>query len=72
MGDRIVMLEPKMTTQLTEKDVLAKRDVALQWCCWASEHAQTCGGKPWCYALIPHDAIAENVTINFLLERYGF
>ena len=72
MGDRIVMLEPKMATQMTEKDVLAKQDVAVQWCGWASEHAQTYGGKPWRYALIPHDAIAENVTINFLLERYGF
>jgi type III restriction enzyme len=71
MGDRIVMLEPKMATQMTEKDVLAKRGVAVQWCGWASEHAQTYGGKPWSYALIPHDAIAENVTINFLLERYG-
>jgi type III restriction enzyme len=71
MGDRIVMLEPKMATQMTEKDILAKRDVAVQWCGWASEHAQTYGGKPWRYALIPHDAIAENVSINFLLERYG-
>jgi len=71
MGDRIVMLEPKMATQMTEKDVLAKRDVAVQWCGWASEHAQSYGGKPWRYALIPHDALAENVTINFLLERYG-
>lgn len=71
MGDRIVMLEPKMATQMTEKAVLAKRDVAVQWCAWASEHAQTYGGKPWRYALIPHDAIAENVTINFLLEQYG-
>jgi type III restriction enzyme len=71
MGDSIVMLEPKMTTQMTEKDVLAKRDVAVQWCGWASEHAQTFGGKAWRYALIPHDAIAENVTIDFLLERYG-
>lgn len=71
MGDCIVMLEPKMATQMREKDVLAKRDVAVQWCGWASEHAQTYGGKPWRYALIPHDAIAENVTINFLLERYG-
>ncbi len=72
MGDSIAMLEPKMTTQMTDKDVLAKRDVAVQWCGWASEHARTYGGKPWRYALIPHDAIAENVTITFLLERYGF
>jgi type III restriction enzyme len=70
MGDFIVMLEPKMATQMTDKDVLAKRDVAVQWCAWATEHARTYGGKPWHYALIPHDAIAENITIEFLLKQY--
>jgi type III restriction enzyme len=71
MDDRIVMLESKMASQMSDKDVPAKRDVANQWCGWASERAGTCSGKPWCYALIPHDAIAENVTIEFLLKRYG-
>jgi type III restriction enzyme len=71
MGDHIVMLEPKMASQMTDQDVLAKRDVAVQWCAWASDHARTYGGKPWRYALIPHDAIAENVTIEFLLKQYG-
>lgn len=70
MADQIVMLEPKMATQMTDKDVEAKRDVAVQWCGWATEHAQSYGGKPWRYALIPHDAIAENVTIEFLLQKY--
>jgi type III restriction enzyme len=71
MPDAIVMLEAKMATQMSEKDVLAKRDAAVQWCGWASEHARTYGGKPWRYALIPHDTIAENVTIEFLLQQYG-
>jgi type III restriction enzyme len=71
MDDHIIMLEPKMASQMTDRDVLAKRDVALQWCAWASEHAQTYGGKPWRYALIPHDSIAENITIEFLLKQYG-
>ncbi|MCG0996403.1 DEAD/DEAH box helicase family protein [Acetobacter indonesiensis] len=71
MGDCIVMLEPKMATQMTDKDVLAKRDVAVQWCGWASEHARAYGGKPWRYALIPHDAIVENVTVEFLFKQYG-
>jgi len=71
MQNCIVMLEAKMATQMTDKDVLAKRDVAVQWCGWASEHARTYSGKSWRYALIPHDAIAENVTIEFLLKHYG-
>ncbi len=71
MDNCIVMLEPKMATQMTDKDVLAKRDVAVQWCAWASEHARTYGGKPWRYALIPHDVIAENMTIDFMLNQFG-
>jgi type III restriction enzyme len=70
MNDRILMLEPKMATQMEDKDVLAKKDVAVQWCAWASEHAQSYGGKPWQYVLIPHDSIAENMTLEFLLKQY--
>lgn len=70
-ADSILMLEPKMATQVQDKDVLAKRDVAIQWCGWASDHARAYGGKPWRYALIPHDAIAENMTLEFLLKQFG-
>jgi len=70
-ADRILMLEPKMATQMQDKDVLAKRDVAVQWCGWATDHAKSYGGKPWQYALIPHDAIAENMTLEFLLKQYS-
>lgn len=70
LNDCVVMLEPKAANQMTDKDVLAKRDVAVQWCGWASEHARTYDGKPWRYALIPHDAIAENMTLAFLLKQY--
>ncbi|HEY4135529.1 MAG TPA: DEAD/DEAH box helicase family protein [Alphaproteobacteria bacterium] len=69
--DKILMLEPKMATQMQDKDVLAKREVALQWCTWASEHARSYGGKPWQYALIPHDTIVENMTLEFLLKQYS-
>lgn len=70
-ADRILMLEPKMATQMQDEDVLAKKDVAIQWCGWASQHAQSYGGKPWQYVLIPHDAIAENMTLDFLLKQYS-
>lgn len=70
-ADLILMLEPKMATQMQDKDVLAKRDVAVQWCACASEHARSYGGKPWQYVLIPHDAIAENMTIDFLAGQFG-
>ncbi len=71
IADQILMLEPKMATQMQDKDVLAKRDVAMQWCGWASDHAKAHGGKPWRYALIPHDVIAENMTLEFLLKQHA-
>ena len=50
---------PKAANQIADPDVLAKRDVAVEWCRHASEHAANYQGKPWTYLLIPHDAIAE-------------
>jgi type III restriction enzyme len=70
-ANRILMLEPKMAAQMQDKDVLAKKSVATQWCTWASEHARSYNGKPWQYLLIPHDAIAENMTLEFLLKQYS-
>ncbi len=62
----IYMLEPKARNQMTDADVLAKRDAAVKWCRQASDHAATHGGKPWVYALIPHDLIDENMTLEGL------
>lgn len=70
-SDTILMLEPKMATQMSDKDVLSKADVAVQWCAWASEHARSYGGKPWRYVLIPHDAISDNMTLEFLVKQFG-
>ncbi len=66
----IYMLEPKAKNQMSDADVLAKRDAAVKWCEHASTHAATCGGKPWKYALIPHDVIAKNMTIDGLVSQY--
>ena len=67
----IYMLEPKMNTQMTDPQVLAKKEVAVKWCQQASDYMQQHGGKPWRYVLIPHDAIAENMTIKGLADRYA-
>lgn len=70
-GDAIYMLEPKAKNQMMDADVLAKRDAAVKWCRRAGEHAAMCGGKPWKYVLIPHDAIAENMTIKNLAAQFS-
>ncbi|HSH80343.1 MAG TPA: hypothetical protein VLA19_17590, partial [Herpetosiphonaceae bacterium] len=70
LDDRITMLEPKARNQMDDAEVIAKRDAAVTWCQQATEHAETYGGKPWSYALIPHDAISEGWTIDGLLDRW--
>jgi type III restriction enzyme len=68
---RIFMLEPKASNNLQDPDVLAKKAVAIEWCRHASQHAASCGGKDWQYVLIPHDAIAENMTLEGLARLYS-
>ncbi len=69
--EAIYMLEPKMRKEMEDPVVLAKKDSAMRWCRDASDHAVTHGGKAWRYALIPHDAIAENMTLGGLVKQYG-
>jgi type III restriction enzyme len=70
MDDAIYMLELKMSSQMTAPEVLEKKRVAVRWCQQASDYMQQHGGKPWRYVLIPHDAIAENITIEGLLKLF--
>ena len=65
------MLEPKSRGEMDDPIVLAKRDVAVAYCQHASDHSATYGGKPWKYVLIPHDAIAENMTLAGLAVQFG-
>jgi type III restriction enzyme len=67
----IYMLEPKARNEMADPDVLAKRDSAVNWCKNASDHAASYGGKRWNYALIPHDAISENMTVEVLASNFG-
>ena len=64
--DAIYMLEPKAKNNMSDPDVLAKKEAAEKWCKNASDHTAKHGGKPWHYLLIPHDTIAENMSINML------
>ena len=70
-ADCIYMLESKAKNEMEDPVVLAKRDVAVTWCKQASDHAGTCGGKSWKYALIPHDAITENMTLKGLAGQFA-
>ncbi len=68
--DFIAMLEPKAANQMENSEVREKARVAVTWCQRATEYATGIGGKPWRYLLIPHDVIAENMTLEGLSRRY--
>ncbi len=66
------MLEPKARSEMTSPEVLAKKEAAVTWCARATTHALSNGGKPWKYVLIPHDVIAENMTLAGLVKEFSF
>ena len=62
----IYMLEPKSKTEVDDPIVQTKKTVAETWCQNASTYNAKHGGKPWKYALIAHDIIAANMTLEGL------
>jgi hypothetical protein len=64
------LCEPKRASEMHDLDVSAKAEAASMWCRHASDHARESGGKPWTYLLIPHDQIAEQMTLVGLAARY--
>lgn len=69
--DAKYMLEPKASNQMDDAIVLAKKEAAIKFCKNASDYAATNGGKPWRYVLIPHNAIAVNMTLDGLAGQFG-
>ena len=66
----IYILEPKNRDEIDNPQVVAKKDVAVKWCQNASNYMLQHNGKPWVYVLIPHDAIAQNMTLTGLSDRF--
>jgi type III restriction enzyme len=69
--DHIFLLETKMSSQLEDKDVLAKRQAADKYCGYATEYARRHGNKPWKYVIIPHDHVTRTVGFNFLTAQFS-
>jgi len=68
--DMKYMLEPKASNQMTDPVVLTKKEAAIKFCKNASDYAAANGGKPWCYVMIPHNAIAVNMTLDGLVRQF--
>ncbi len=56
-------LEPRILLEDPEKSYHAPHR--------ATDNAVNNGGKPWKYVLIPHDAIAENMTLAGLVSQFA-
>ena len=66
-----LIIEIKARSELDDRIVLAKAKAARTWVGHANAHAQTYAGKPWRYALIPHDAVLANATLAGLMGKYA-
>jgi type III restriction enzyme len=67
--DNIYMFETKARNEMDDPEVNSKKEAAEKWCVNATQFVKTSGGKPWNYALIPHDIIADNMTIEGIVRR---
>ena len=70
LNDQKFLCETKMEKDMESEEVQAKAAAARRWCQAATEHELANGGKPWRYALIPHNAIQPSATVKWLLERF--
>ncbi|MDF0643478.1 MAG: DEAD/DEAH box helicase family protein [Nitrospira sp.] len=70
-SDSIFMLEVKSRADLTDTLVQEKKKAAMTWCSHATTFSTSNGGKPWKYVLIPHDVIAENMTLAGLVSQFA-
>lgn len=57
--DYVLLAETKASNELETQEVQAKATAASQWSKHASDYAQSVGGKPWRYLLIPHIEVTE-------------
>lgn len=65
------LVEPKMRKETDDEEVKSKTKAAVTWCKHASDdHENGNGGKPWTYLLIPHDAVAGNMTMSGLVATF--
>ena len=55
---------------MEDPEFVAKKDAADLCCQRAAIHASENCGKPWHYLLVPHDAIAENMSIIGLSAQF--
>lgn len=68
--DLMFLVEIKRRCDLEDPVVKKKAEAAALWCSLATKHAKKNQGKPWCYLLIPHDAVDITMTLKGLVSQF--
>ena len=63
----IYMIETKAANEMTNEEVLMKKQAAEEYCRNATEYNLGNDGKAWKYVLIPHDKINKASNFSFLV-----
>ena len=70
--DFIALVETKKKDDVETEQVQSKAKAALNYCINATEYNKQINGKPWKYILIPHNAVAVNMSLNNLFHQYEY
>ncbi len=65
------IVETKSADNMTDNDVLAKKEIATKWCAEASKYEAAHGGKPWTYLLVPHNDLDPTRTLEQLVVDWS-
>lgn len=69
--DIVYLTEVKSSKELTDADVIAKKNRGIQFCKTVSEWAKANNFKEWRYLFIPHDKLKDNtVSFNNLIQQF--
>ncbi len=68
--DKIYMVETKKEMDIETADVQAKSQAALEYCKHATDFTTQNNGKPWKYALLPHNVVMLNMGLKTLMDRF--
>ena len=64
------MIEVKAANEMNDPEVQEKAKAAIKYFNYATEYITEHGGKPWKYALLPHDKIAKNSSFKGIVSPY--
>ncbi len=69
-SNHIYMVEIKRSDQMHHRDTLAKKEVAVKYCQYASDYTRQNDGKKWEYVLIPDKEINRTASFGKLIATY--